>query len=171
MVPCMLQEQHWKRGWPDPLHCTALHYTAELAWGIPVTGASKVQALIWLVSTWVLLLCQSLHAGLGGSWCCYETFIAIGRGAQWCWAVPIPQSQDCNACPRPVWWQCPRRHSQHCQDFPDLVLASPSLGLCSPAVASPLLSHSHAILGPNLPFQPELASHPAQWLLLQGQQW
>lgn len=46
----------------------------DLAWGIPVSNASKVQgclvSLIWLVSTWPLLLCQSLPAGLGGSWCC-----------------------------------------------------------------------------------------------------
>lgn len=44
--------------------------------------------------------------------------------------------------------------------------ASPFLGLCSiPAVASALLSHSHAILDPKLPLQPDLASHPAQGLM------
>lgn len=39
------------------------------------------------------------------------------------------------------------------------------LRTCSPAVASAFLSHSHAVLGPKLPLQQDLASHPAQWLV------
>lgn len=45
-------------------------------------------------------------------------------------------------------------------------LASPFLGLCSPAVASALLSHSHADSDPKLSLQPDPASHPVQWLVL-----
>ncbi|KAK2529500.1 Celsr3 [Columba guinea] len=44
-------------------------------------------------------------------------------------------------------------------------------GLCSPAVACPLLSHSCAIWGPNFSLQLKLASHPAWWLGLQGRRW
>lgn len=44
------------------------------------------------------------------------------------------------------------------------------LRTCSPAVAGAFLSHSHAVLDPKLPVQPDLASHPAQWLVL-GWQW
>lgn len=136
----------------------ALYCTVELVWGIPVTHASKVPGY-FLFSMWFPLSCKCVEApgAMGG------ISIAIDRSSV---ALGCPHTPETGL--RCLSQVCvvagPKEALSALPGLPWLV--SPFLGLCSPAVASALLSHSHADSDPKLSLQPDLASHPAQWLVL-----